>query len=74
MANLTITVPNAIVPRIQAAYGHRDVNNPTVWVPATVAEIQEAIKAVIREKVINYETTAAAEADRVTRSAEAAAW
>jgi len=74
MAQLTITVPDAVVPRIRAAFGRRDINNPAVWVPATVVELQDAIKDFVRERVVNYETTLAAETDRTTRSTEVRTW
>lgn len=71
MATLTLTIPDAVVPRIRAAYGRRDINNPAIWINATVAEVEAAVKAQIKERVINHETTLAAETERATRSAEA---
>jgi len=57
MAQLSITVPDAVVSRIRTAMG-RSVNN--VWIDATLAEVQAAIKQYIKAQVINYETTQAA--------------
>jgi len=58
MAQLTITVPDAVIPRIRTAMGHKDSNGQ--WVDATLGEVQTAIKGYIKSQVINYETTQAA--------------
>lgn len=63
MAQITITVPDATVPRIRAAFG-------TGGNPATIAELQDAIKALIRDKVIAVEASAAAATDLASRQAE----
>lgn len=61
MANLTITVPDAAIARIQAAFGHTDSTvAPAVVTLATLAEIREAIKGFVRSKVQNYESNQAA--------------
>lgn len=63
MASLTITIPDEVVPRIRAAMG---TNDPVTGdrVPATVAEVQTAIKQFVKSQVINYETTLSAMAKR----------
>ena len=56
MATLTITVPDAVVTRIRDAFGHHELPVRTSpWIPATLAEIQTAIKSFIKEKVVAYE-------------------
>jgi len=70
MATISITVPDTALPRLRAAFGHPDPLNPSVWVDATNAEVQAAVKTSIKGKVIDYETTLAAMADRATRSGE----
>jgi hypothetical protein len=55
MANLTITVPDTVVPRIRTAFGHLDIPTDT-WIDATVTEVQDAIKAFCKSRVIDYET------------------
>lgn len=69
MAQLTITIPDAVVPRIRTAMGHTD---PTTQqrVDATVQEVQDAIKNFIKAQVINYETTQAAMATNSQVSSE----
>lgn len=68
---LSITVTDAQGARAQTALGHwNDPVNPTAWVDATVADVRAMIKAWIKERVINYETTKASETDRTTRSGE----
>ena len=54
MASLTITVPDAYVARIRAAFGKGGQS-------ATIAELQEFIKGQIRARVIQYETAKASE-------------
>lgn len=55
MANLTITVPDAVVPRIRTAMGHTDPITQ-VRIDATLQEVQDAIKNFIKAQVINYES------------------
>jgi hypothetical protein len=69
MATLTITVPDAVVPRIRTAMGHFDVPTNT-WIDATVVEVQAAIKVFIKSKVIEYESTQQAMATRGQVSGE----
>ena len=69
MASLTITIPDAVVPRIRTAFGHFEAS-PPVWVDATVTEVQDAIKNFVHSKVIDYETTQNAIADRAAKSGE----
>ncbi len=56
MATLTITVPDAVVTRIRAAFATPPV--PPDFVsspPATVQQVQDAIKAWIHARVILFE-------------------
>jgi len=69
MAQLTITVPDAVVSRIKTAMGHLDSASQQ-WVDATVSDVQDAIKGFIKAQVINYETTQAAIQQRDTLSKE----
>lgn len=69
MAQLTITVPDAVVPRIKTAMGHFQ-GSPAVWVDATVSDVQDAIKNFIKAQVVNYETTQAAIAKNSSVSSE----
>ncbi len=55
MATLTITVADALVPRIRTAFGHNDPVTG-VRILATVAEIQDELKALIKGRVLEYET------------------
>ncbi len=68
MANLTVTIPDPVVPRIQLAFGRRDING--VWVPATLAEVRDEIKAFLRSRVGDYEVNIIADAARLTISQE----
>jgi hypothetical protein len=65
MATLTITVPDAAVPRIRAAFG-------AAGAPATVAGVQDAVRDFIRQRVVSFETLAALQAasDLVTKNTE----
>lgn len=54
MAQLTITVPDGVVSRIRDAFGMVDVLT-LQRTPATIAELQAAIKGFIKQTVINYE-------------------
>jgi len=70
MATLQVIVADTLVPRIRTAFGHFNNDTPPVWVDATVQEVQDALKAFMRSKVIDYETTQNAIADRATKSQE----
>lgn len=72
MANLSITVPDATVPRIREAFGRRNAQG--VLVPATALELTDAIKAFIRSRVVDHETTLQAETARETLTAEVMQW
>lgn len=48
MANITFTVPDAVVPRIRAAFGRNGTS-------ATVAEVQAVLKSYIQGTVAQYE-------------------
>ena len=69
MAQLTVTVPDSVAPRIRTAMGHVDPQTQ-LWVDATQAEVLARIKSFLKEQTIAYETTQTAIADRNTRSAE----
>ncbi len=58
MANLTVTVPDANVNRVRAAFGH-DADG--TWVPATVAEVQTVLTRFLRDSVRAYERRLAVE-------------
>lgn len=55
MATLPITIPDANIPRIQAAFGHQGPPPGLEWIPATNAEVQAAITNWLRQYVRNYE-------------------
>jgi len=69
MASLTITVPDAVVTRIQAAFGHIDPIT-LLFVPATVTEIQAAIKNFVKARVIDAEVATTATTKRTDVSSE----
>ena len=52
MASLTITVPDGYVPRIREAFGKSGQ-------PASVADLQKAIKSYIRSRTLQYESAKA---------------
>lgn len=74
MATLTITVTNAQAQRAMQAFGRSTSPNgpdrPSIWQPATAAEIQEAILKFVRARVIEHEARLAQEADLATRTGE----
>lgn len=80
MATFQITIPDAAVQRIQAAFGLdvlNDPNNPTGGthhVKASASDVMTALKAFVKSKVLDYETTQAAIADRVARSTDVDTW
>lgn len=63
MATLTITVPDAAVVRIRAAFG-------VAGRPATVAQVQDQVRDLIKARVIAVEGSAAMATDQATRQAE----
>jgi len=65
MASLIITIPDSVVARLRAAF-RRQASDP----PATISEIEGIIKAFLKSKVINYETTIEAELKRDAVSKE----
>ena len=69
MANFTITIPDAAVPRLKTAMGHYE-GTPKVWVDATLADIQAELKRYLKSQVINHETTQAGVAKNAEVSAE----
>ena len=70
MAQLTITIPDAVVQRIKTAFGRTDPQNPTQWIDATVADVQGTIKAFVKGQVVNYETRIVADETRTQKSQE----
>ena len=69
MATLTVTIADDKVPRIQMAFGTTDPITQ-VRTPATVPQIQNAVKDFLKARTIDYETTQNAIADRATKSQE----
>ena len=69
MATLSITIPDAYVPRVKTAFGHRDPNTQA-WVDATTQEVLDALKAYTKGRTIDYETTVNATVDRQNKSQE----
>ena len=69
MAQLTITIPDAAVPRIRRAFGRL---NPLTneWADATAAEVLEVIKTTIKSRVLEYELGLDAMQNRETKSKE----
>lgn len=67
MAQFSITIPDALVPRIRKAFGHWD-SAQGAWVDATAQEVLVNIKAFIKGQVSSYEATVASKnaADSVT--------
>jgi hypothetical protein len=63
MANFTITLPDAVVPRIRAAFGDGKQ-------PASVADVQAAIKTFIQRRVVDFEAQQAEDSARRTVGAE----
>ena len=63
MASMTITVPDAVVPRLRQAFGRNDPSTGN-RIPATVAEIEAAIKSWTKGIVLEYETSVAANIKR----------
>ncbi len=53
MATLTITIPDANVTRVRAAFGH--LQGTSTWVPATTQEVQDALTTYLRRQVRSYE-------------------
>lgn len=62
MANITLTVPDAAVPRIRDAFGHPNLDGTRT--PATVAEVQATLQNYIKGCVVEYETAKQAMATR----------
>lgn len=70
MATLSVTIPDAVVPRIQAAFGHLDPITHLL-VLATVADVQAAIKTHLKNRVTDFEASNSAETTRTSVDAEA---
>ncbi len=73
MATLSIIIPDAVVPRVQAALGHSSFDDPT-RVPATVAEIRAWMLQQLKQRVIDYEGGIAADAARAGVSSDVGTW
>ena len=69
MAQLTITVPDAVVARIRTALGRRDPLT-SVWVDATQQEVLDRIKGFLKSQVIEHEVALDALQSRATKSQE----
>ena len=63
MANLTVTIPDAVVPRIRKAFGSRD---PTTLqrIDADMPAVLERVKSFIKSQVIEYEISEGAKTKR----------
>lgn len=59
MAIFRVTVPDAALDRIKAAYGY-NAANPELSQPATLAQIEASLKATIRQRVEAHEIRQAA--------------
>lgn len=75
MANITITVPDAAVPRILNAMGSwvydpANPSTPPVWTPATNAQAVAQVKAYVKQKVRDYEAQQAQITKAATVDAE----
>lgn len=64
MATLSITIPDAAVPRIQEAFGHPASPTDKTWVNATNAELRDLVTAYLRARVRQYEEVKAADLAR----------
>ena len=67
---LSITVTDEQAARAQVAFGRFDNTTSPVWIPATRAEMQDAITSWIKGRVLEYETALAAQAKRTEIGAE----
>jgi len=65
MASITITIPDSVVTRLRLAF-RSQASDP----PATISEIEGVLKAFLKSKVINHETTVEAELKRDAVSRE----
>ncbi len=74
MATLSVTVPDAALPRIRAAFGHAESLLDPTWVPATAAEIQAWMRQQLKQRVIDYEGGIAADAARAGVSSDVGTW
>ncbi len=63
MATLTITIPDANVPRVRVAFGHADPLTQA-WVNATTAEVAAEVTDFVRKKTRAYEQLLAEQAAR----------
>jgi hypothetical protein len=72
MAAITITVPDAVVPRILVAFGHWGTDPATlgIWVNADAPAMQAAIKAWVKQQVLQYEANLAQTTKATTVNAE----
>lgn len=61
MATISITIPDANVTRVRAAFGHEEDG---IWVAATNPEVQTAITRWVRQRVRDYEERLASDAAR----------
>lgn len=70
MATITITVPDAVVPRILTAFGHWDPVNIGTWIPADQVAMKAALKDFAKQQVLSYESGQARIAAAASVSAE----
>jgi len=64
MATFTITVPDAVVPRVLNAYGTKVMqpDGTLVWTPATAAQMPAIMRKVIQAQVALIQSQQSAEA------------
>lgn len=55
MANLTVNIPDSVVPRVREAFGKTDPLSG-VRTSATVADVQAALQSYLKGYVLEYET------------------
>ena len=64
MATMTVTVPDVVVSRIRLTFGRDDPATGN-RLPATMLEVEKAIKSWLKGTVIEYETAIAANLKRL---------
>lgn len=69
MAQVTITIPDTVVPRILAAFGHFNADTG-MWVNATNQQVLSEVKNFLKGQVSSYETRVAAQAKSDSVSVE----
>lgn len=70
MATISFTIPDTAVPRVQAAFGRADPNNPGQWINATNQEVLDQMKSWMKGRTIDYEVAIGAMNSRTTKAQE----